>query len=145
MGEPSRFQMFFYFHIVVGKFLLGTPATCENPATTQDGRWVCSYSEGVNGRSLCIMDCKKGFVIEGRPLIFNCVKGAWKLFPVPSTNIERPWGTCIPVDIYRAQMSMEDAKRAISDRSDTTTNGYTSKRSAVEDLDLSGIDLAKYF
>ena len=135
---------------VAGKFLLGTPPTCVKPPAPQDGRWVCSYSEGVNGRSLCILDCKRDYVIEGRPLIFNCVNGAWKMFPIPITHIERPWGTCIPIEIYRAQMSMEDAKRAIGTERRKATNsdnnnGYTSKRSGALSNALKEIDLAKYF
>lgn len=136
---------------MAGKFILGTPPTCVNPPSPQSGRWVCSYSEGVNGRSLCILDCKRDFVIEGRPLIFNCVNGAWKLFPIPQTLVERPWGTCIPVEIYRAQMSMEGTKKAaveIARRETNTANGYTSKRSATRRADSDGlneIDLNKYF
>ena len=143
---------------MAGKFILGTPPTCVNPLPPQSGRWVCSYSEGVNGRSLCILDCKRDFVIEGRPLIFNCVNGAWKLFPVPDTLVERPWGTCIPVEIYRAQMSMEETKRAAVEtalrhtaKNLDTTNDYTSKRSTSTssssraNSDASDeIDFAKY-
>lgn len=139
---------------MAGKFILGTPPTCVNPSSPQSGRWVCSYSEGVNGRSLCILDCKRDFVIEGRPLIFSCVNGAWKLFPVPDTLVERPWGTCIPVEIYRAQMSMEDTKRTAvatarrhTAANSETINGYNSKRSSstANSDHLNDIDLAKYF
>lgn len=129
-----------------GKFILGTPPTCVKPTPPQSGRWVCSYSEGENGRSLCILDCKRDFVIEGRPLIFNCVNGAWKLFPIPDTQVERPWGNCIPVEIYRNQMSMDETKKAAARRETDNFKGYTSKRSSMKTNSdaLNEIDLMKY-
>uniref|UniRef100_A0A7M5XC22 Cnidarian restricted protein n=1 Tax=Clytia hemisphaerica TaxID=252671 RepID=A0A7M5XC22_9CNID len=125
-----------------GTFLLGTPNTCQKPVTPQNGRWVCSYTHGENGRSLCILDCQRGFVVEGRPLIFNCVNGMWRMFPTPDTIIENPWGSCIPIEIYKAQMSMDDFKRSLDTR--TKSNFEIPKREASEKT-VSLDDIEKLF
>lgn len=112
--------IFIPFLLVQGKFLLGTPRTCQSPLQPEHGRWVCSYEKGENGRSLCILDCKKNFIIEDRPLIFNCANGDWEMFPTPGTPVNVPWGNCIPVELYKARFSngavTEKRSEAITER-----------------------------
>lgn len=89
---------------VEGSFILGTPDTCERPDTPDHGRWVCSYGMGENGRSLCIVDCQKGYIIEGKPTIFNCNNGVWQNFPIAFGFIDLPYGRCVSFE----KKSIED-------------------------------------
>ena len=52
------------------------------------------------------------------------------MFPAPDTIIENPWGSCIPIEIYKAQMTMEDFKRSVDTRA--MNNIEIPKRKASE-------------
>jgi len=134
---PTEFCSLICFHcsisfiLVQGKFLLGTPRTCESPSQPEHGRWVCSYGKGENGRSLCILDCKRDYIIEDRPLIFNCVNGAWEMFPTPGSPVERPWGRCISVELYKARVN-EDA---VSEKRSEAVTERSNKLWGIRDLE----------
>ena len=82
---------------VKGDFMKGTPNRCPTPEQPKFGRWVCSYRNGGAGRSLCMIDCMKGYIIKDEPLIFNCEDHIWKSFPIPNDVDILPGGTCVPV------------------------------------------------
>ncbi|XP_057297465.1 uncharacterized protein LOC130628543 [Hydractinia symbiolongicarpus] len=101
---------------LTGTFIQGTPRQCSPPESPKNGRWVCSYGFGENGRSLCMVDCKRGHVIKDAPTIFNCDKGKWSIFPSKDlsgndvTNLGLvPYGDCISYkDFVRNQLESSE-------------------------------------
>jgi len=84
-----------------GSFMLGTPSKCLTPLPPHNGRWVCSVGPTESDRNLCMVDCKKDYVMEYSPEIYNCENNSWKSFPIPDRVNIIPFGNCISMMQYR--------------------------------------------
>ena len=101
----TKNPLFTFYILVRGEFISGTPMQCPKAPSPRNGRWICSYGFGENGRSLCMVDCRKEFIIADKPLIFNCDNGVWRSFPAPDLINIVPHGECVPADDYFVKKS----------------------------------------
>lgn len=94
-------MLLFFF---TGAFSLGAPehSTCPIVLQPEQGRFVCSVGT-VLERSMCLVECKKGFEQDRPPVVYICENGKW--LDLTRKPISTPEPHCIPKPVAASEFA----------------------------------------